>query len=233
MSDETSLLAALIAGLLGGVHCVGMCGGITTALTLGSDAKRHGSGLFVLAYNGGRILSYTVAGALSGFAGAAFGEMVAVQRGQWLLGLAAALFMVVLGLYLGGWWSGLRRVEELGGVLWRRIQPLGSRLLPVRSPLQALLLGVVWGWIPCGLVYSMLVWSLAAGGAVEGALLLFSFGVGTLPVMVGMGMVAGHLREAITRPIVRHLAGGVVILFGLWTLWRTLALAGAVSGPPA
>ncbi|HHH12913.1 MAG TPA: sulfite exporter TauE/SafE family protein, partial [Thiolapillus brandeum] len=115
-------------------------------------------------------------------------------------------------------WSGLAKVEQAGGVVWKRIEPLGRRLLPVRSPLHAFLLGMVWGWLPCGLVYSALIWSLSAGGVGQGALLMGAFGLGTLPNLLLMGAAAGWLGGLLRRPLVRKLAGSLVILFGLMML---------------
>jgi sulfite exporter TauE/SafE len=111
----------------------------------------------VLAYNAGRILSYTAAGILMGSMGYLATHLIAIHQGQRVLQLVAGLFMVALGLYLGGWWQGLTKLEQLGAVIWRRIQPLARPLLPVRAAPQALLLGMVWGWLPCGLVYSVLI----------------------------------------------------------------------------
>ena len=128
--------------------------------------------------------------------------------------------MILLGLYLAGWWSGLARVERAGGLLWKRIEPLGRRLLPVRSPWQALLLGMVWGWLPCGLVYSVLIWSLSAGGMLQGALLMGAFGLGTLPNLLLMGAAAGWLAGTLRQPLVRRIAGTLVILLGLAMLFQ-------------
>ncbi len=215
------LAGAFVVGLLGGVHCLGMCGGIVGALTLGQPRARAdepGFWLLQLGYNLGRLASYALAGALAGGLGlllAAAGPLADAQRA---LDVAAGLFMVVLGLYLAGWWSGLARLERAGGLLWKRIEPLGRRLLPVRSPLHAFLLGMVWGWLPCGLVYSVLVWSLSAGGVAQGALLMLAFGLGTLPNLLLMGAAAGWLAGFLRRPAVRRLAGALVILLGLMML---------------
>jgi sulfite exporter TauE/SafE len=128
--------------------------------------------------------------------------------------------MVALGLYLGGWWQGLVQLERAGGHVWARLEPLGRRLLPVTSPAQALLLGLVWGWLPCGLVYSVLVWSIATSDPVYGAALLLSFGVGTLPNLLAMGALAAGLSARVRDPRTRHVAGAVVILFGVYSLYR-------------
>ncbi|MFM1892674.1 MAG: hypothetical protein RLZ44_1751 [Pseudomonadota bacterium] len=221
MSPELGYSAAFAVGLLGGVHCVGMCGGIVGALTFGlPEHKRSGWGAlpFQLAYNLGRIASYSVAGALVGGLGVLLAGLLPVAAAQRSLLALAGVFMLLLGLYLAGWWSGLRRVEQAGGRLWRYIEPLGRRLLPVRSPGQALALGLVWGWLPCGLVYSVLIWALSAGGALQGAGLLLAFGLGTLPNLLLMGAAAGWLATQVRRPAVRQVAGALVSLFGLYTL---------------
>lgn len=227
MEAGASYLTAFLVGLLGGVHCAGMCGGIVATLGLGVPEARRGrigSILpFLFAYNGGRILSYTLAGALMGGVGVLAANVVAVRQAQLVLELAAGLFMVALGLYLGGWWSGVARLEHLGGALWRRLEPLGRRLMPVRTPAQAWVLGMVWGWLPCGLVYSVLVWSIAAGSAGHGALLMLSFGLGTLPNLLAMGLFTTRLAAAVRNPWVRRGAGAVVVAFGVVALWRVLA----------
>ena len=189
---EINLISAFVVGLLGGVHCVGMCGGIVGALSLGLSSQRQLPLLF--AYNFGRIASYTVAGALMGALGFYFSGLLPVQAAQRVLLAFAGVFMVLLGLYLGGWWNLLSRVERLGSVLWRRIEPLGRGLLPVRSVRQALLLGLLWGWLPCGLVYSALVWTVASGGAVQGAALMLAFDRDAAEPVV-MGVAAAKLQR--------------------------------------
>ncbi|MDX1655303.1 MAG: sulfite exporter TauE/SafE family protein [Candidatus Competibacteraceae bacterium] len=230
MGAEGDYLAAFLVGLRGGVHCFGMCGGIVGALTLGLPAAVRARFVAMLpylgAYNAGRIASYTLAGALAGGVGAWAAHLASVRHGQQVLQVIAGLFMMLLGLYLAGWWQGLARVERAGGVVWRHIQPLGRGLLPVRSPLQAAGLGLVWGWLPCGLVYSVVIWAIGAGGAARGALLMLSFGLGTLPALLGMGAFAAALAKFVARPWVRHTAGALVIAFGLWKVLLVVGLGG-------
>ena len=223
---EYSFLAALIVGLLGGVHCVGMCGGIVGALSLGLPAERQGlrqSLPLQLSYNLGRLASYTAAGALAGGVTAMAGHLLDIRAWQQILLGVAGGFLILLRLYLAGWWGVLRRVEAVGGRLWRRIEPAGRRLLPVRHLWQAGLLGMLWGWLPCGLVYSVLIWAMAAGSAGEGALLMLAFGLGTLPNLLAMGLFAQHLRRFVARPGVRRAAGVLVMAFGGLELWRALS----------
>jgi len=230
---STPYLTAFIAGLMGAVHCVGMCGGIVGVLAYGLPETVRRSPLrltpYLLAYNLGRIASYTVAGIGAGYLGSTAGGLLADYQGWLVLRIVAALIMIAMGLYIGGWWQGLLRLERIGGRLWRRLQPLAQSLLPVRSVPHALLLGAVWGWLPCGLVYTMLVWTLASGGWREGALFMLSFGAGTLPALFALGAASAWLGQTLQRPAWRHVAGVVVIAFGLWTLVSTLLVQANVG----
>lgn len=219
--DELGLASAFVIGLLGGVHCVGMCGGIVGALSLGVDTQKRWP--LLLAYNIGRISSYALAGAVAGGLGYFFASTLAVQQAQQVLLLIAAVFLILLGLYLAGWWRVLGQVEQLGGYLWKHIEPLGRGLLPIRNARQALAIGLLWGWLPCGLVYSALLWSVAAGSVLDGALLMLAFGLGTLPNLLLMGVAANQLKRWLAKPIVRRVAGAAVAAYGIWLLLRSLA----------
>lgn len=209
------LLSALILGLLGGGHCLGMCGGLMGALTLAIPAEQRSRRLqLLLAYNLGRILSYAGAGQLLGLAGWALAGGVA----ETLLRTLAALLLIAMGLYLAGWWSGLTRVEALGRGLWRHLQPLTRRFMPVNSLPRALILGALWGWLPCGLVYSTLLWASSQGNASHSALLMLTFGLGTWPVLLATGLAAERLTALLRQRGVRIAGGLLVMLFGLWTL---------------
>jgi sulfite exporter TauE/SafE len=221
MNDSFSLLAALSVGLLGGVHCVGMCGGIVGALSLAMPGQKQGPRLpILLSYNIGRITSYTIAGAIVGGIGQLSLGVMQLGSLQLVLALVAGIMMILMGLYLGGWSGFLRHIENAGGLIWKRIEPLGRKLLPVRSPGQGVLLGLLWGWLPCGLVYSMLIWALGSGGAVDGALIMLAFGIGTLPNLLATGILAGQFVRWMQQPRVRAAAGILLILFGLYTLYR-------------
>ncbi|HNA83038.1 MAG TPA: sulfite exporter TauE/SafE family protein [Thiobacillaceae bacterium] len=219
---ELTLLAALVTGFLGAGHCVGMCGGIVTALSF-QNGRPRAPFILHLAYNAGRLAGYALAGGLAGLAGsAAFLSDSLLPVQQALFGLAQVV-LILLGLYLAGLNQSVLAIERLGGGLWRRIQPRLGRLLPVRSAGQALAAGLIWGWLPCGLVYSMLVSALAAGGPVQGALLLLAFGLGTLPNLLLMGWAADELRTITRHPWLRRLAGLVVAGLGVRGLWLLLA----------
>ncbi|WP_027897255.1 sulfite exporter TauE/SafE family protein [Zestomonas thermotolerans] len=209
------LVSALILGLLGGGHCLGMCGGLMGALTLAIPPERRAQRLrLLLAYNLGRILSYAAAGLIIGLAGWALASSPAAK----LLRVIAGLLLIAMGLYLAGWWSGLTRVEALGRGLWRHLQPVAKRLLPVASVPRALLLGALWGWLPCGLVYSTLLWAASQGDVLHSGLLMLAFGLGTWPVLIATGLAAERLGALLRRRGVRLAGGLLVIIFGLWTL---------------
>ena len=219
VNDPISLSSAFIFGLLGGAHCIGMCGGIMNALSFAIPAEqRSGFKLnsILLAYNIGRIFSYMIAGAIIG--GMGWWLQNSLGSASILLRVFAGVMLVIMGLYLSGWWMGLRHLEQAGNLFWKRIEPLGKRLLPVTSSGQAVLLGTVWGWLPCGLVYSVLIWSLAAGDWLQSLLIMLSFGLGTLPVMFVTGRFAHKLKTFIQKANTRRIAAILMILFGVWTI---------------
>ena len=215
MPEPALLLSALILGLLGGGHCLGMCGGLMGALTLAIPAEQRGRRLrLLLAYNLGRVLSYAAAGLLLGLAGWAVANSPAAS----VMRVLAALLLIAMGLYLAGWWSGLTRIEALGRGLWRHIQPLTRRFMPVTSLPRALILGGLWGWLPCGLVYSTLLWASSQGSPADSALLMLAFGLGTWPVLLATGLAAERITALLRKRGVRVAGGLLVMLFGLWTL---------------
>lgn len=228
MPGDLSFIAALLVGLLGSSHCLGMCGGIVNALNLGSPAdpgtSRHTAFRHQLGYNAGRIFSYVLVGLLAGSVGAGISQTgINPGIGKFI----AALFMIALGLYLANWWRGLVVFERAGARLWRHIEPIGRRLFPIRNSGQAFLLGMVWGWLPCGLVYAVVAWSLTTTDAVHGALLMLGFGLGTLPAMLLAGALLNRVRAWIRMPALRALAGGSVVVFGLYSAYGSLGGAHA------
>ncbi|MCM8595061.1 sulfite exporter TauE/SafE family protein [Accumulibacter sp.] len=213
--------ALLLVGFLGGVHCIGMCGGIVGALSMGAPA----SIAIHLAYSAGRLLSYACAGALAG----GLGEASMAMAGQWpvrtLLYLAANLMLIALGLHLMGRSQAIVLIERAGARLWHHLQPLTRRYLPARSLSQAFRLGVLWGWLPCGLVYSALATALTSGSAWHGAGLMLAFGVGTLPNLLLAGLLATRLQARLSDPVVRLGCGLVILGFGVWGLIGVVGLS--------
>ena len=181
-----------------------------------------------LAYNAGRIASYGAAGALAGLfgggletAGQALAGQLPIRAG---LSVAANVMLILLGLYLMGATRTLVWVERAGQSLWRQVQPLTRRFLPARSVAQAFPLGLLWGWLPCGLVYSALVTALTSGSSWQGAGLMLAFGLGTLPTLLLAGFLASWLNEFLSRRVVRVVAGLLVLVLGLRGLWMALRI---------
>ena len=224
---DTSYLSALLLGLFGSLHCVGMCGSISGVLTfsLPQATRNKTSALasYLVSYNMGRLLSYSVAGALAGAFGGQLLQSISPQNGHRILLMISTLFMISVGLYLAGWFPKLAYIERIGVPVWKKIEPLGRKLLPVKSPLQALLYGMIWGWLPCGLVYSALLIAIAQGQALEGGLFLLIFGIGTLPSLLGSGFFAGKLLKIAHNQQIRAYAGLLLIILaviGLGLNWE-------------
>ena len=217
---ESSFLALFLIGLLGGTHCVGMCGGIVGALSMGGGARPS----LHLAYNFGRIASYGMAGAIAGALGGAGLALSGQLSVRIALFVVANLMLVALGLYLMGVTRALAFTERIGQRLWRHLQPFSRRFLPARTVAQAFPLGLLWGWLPCGLVYSALVTALTSGSAVRGAGLMLAFGAGTLPNLLLAGLLATRLNEYAAKPVVRISAGTLVLAFGVWGLFQAARL---------
>lgn len=215
--SEFSIFAVFVVGLLGGVHCLGMCGSIVGVFT-SQVPKQHARWPFHLAYSSGRIASYVIAGVLVGAVGQAGLLMRDAVPVQHLLFALSSLMLVMLGLYLAGVWGAVRRLEQLGGGLWKCLQPYTTRLLPVNTVPRALGLGALWGWLPCGLVYSVLLTALASGDALQGGLTMLAFGLGTLPNLLAIGLFWESIRSWVQSPRVRLAAGALVAGFGVYGL---------------
>lgn len=233
------LYAAALAGLAGGVHCASMCGGVVTAL---SSQAPSGSRRVIplvalpvsprlqlqLAYNAGRILTYCLLGALVGSVGSAALIMAHIAPIERLLFGAAHAFMLLIGLYLLGWLPALQRIESVGVVLWRRLQPLLRHVLPANTPLRALGMGLLWGCVPCGMVYTLLISAMLSGSASNGALVMLAFGVGTLPNVLGLGLLAGAGGQWLRSRAWRRLGGALVVLLGAWGIWNATQPTGGL-----
>jgi sulfite exporter TauE/SafE len=233
-----SLFPIFLVGLFGGVHCIGMCGGIVSAFSAAARSRPSPSSfpvpvvtvkstavagmgigtdslLRVASYNAGRIGSYMLAGALAGsMLGGVQGLLDLASLRMAIYWLANGM-LVVLGLYLMDAWRGLHSLEALGQGLWRRLQPLMKPLLPIDHPAKALALGALWGWVPCGMVYSVLATAMLAGTAVGGASVMLAFGLGTLPTLLAMGLAGERLRGWSRQRRVRIAAGLLVLAFGV------------------
>ena len=221
--DIINLVIAFNLGLFSILHCLGMCSGIIGALTLaaGNQTTRKPVHLYViqLMYNVGRILSYTMAGAVAGLISRYFLISVSPGAGHQILRILAGLILIIIGLNLTGVIPRINILERLGYHLWKKIQPFSSHLYPVKNPGNALVAGMIWGWLPCALVYSVLLWSLTTGDVLQGAAIMFVFGLGTLPGVLSAGIMGSSLVEIFKRKPSRVIAGIIIISIGVVSLF--------------
>jgi hypothetical protein len=219
----SSYITAFLLGLFSTVHCIAMCGSVIGALTLSLPADVRESQRrmlpFVFNYNIGRVLSYAIAGTVVGLLSSPLSDLNA----HWVLRILSVIVMISMGLYLAGWFPKFARAEKLGAPVWRLLQPIGQKLLPVKSCSQAFLLGMVWGWLPCGLVYAALAVAATAGDPVKGGLVMLAFGAGTLPAVMGAGLFTGMLASLGRSTQLRQVAGVLIILMALVTFFWPLA----------
>lgn len=265
-----NLIPVFLTGLVGGLHCIGMCGGIVSAFSVASgrpfpvavvasagpgaaSIRQTGgmsrSALRALSYNGGRISSYMLAGAAAGSLGGGvllLTRLALLQQGFYWI---ANGILIALGLYTMGVWHGLSTLEKFGQIAWRRVSPLTSHLLPLDSNAKIIAMGALWGWLPCGMVYSSLLTAMLSGSARSGALVMLAFGVGTLPALMMMGILGSHMKQKLQNPAFRLMAGLLILAFGVLGLARAgfgtqaswldnfcisphISLAGAREGQP-
>ncbi|WP_233079451.1 sulfite exporter TauE/SafE family protein [Rheinheimera soli] len=217
-----NLFAALTIGFLGSSHCLVMCGGIASALQLSMPGLSLIQQLKLqLMLSLGRLTIYSLLGALTG----AFGAAVLVKLGISLfwLKLLAGVLLLLMAFYVARLWFALTVLEKFGSALWRKVQPVAKTLLPLDSSHKALAYGLCWGFLPCGLVYSSLGWSLASGNALQGALLMLAFGIGTLPAMLAVGSFARQLSQFKNNKLIRASAAFLLALYALYTIAIALA----------
>jgi hypothetical protein len=223
MVSITSYLTAFLLGLFSTVHCIAMCGSVIGALTLSLPQEIRTKPMrmlpYVLNYNLGRILSYGIAGGVVGLLSSPLAQLNA----HWVLRIVSVTVMVGMGLYLAGWFPKFAVMERMGVPIWRRLQPIGQKLLPVRRVSQAFTLGIVWGWLPCGLVYSALAVAATSGDTATGAGIMLAFGAGTLPAVMGAGLFTGVLSQLARSQRLRQIAGLLIIVMGIATLFIPLA----------
>lgn len=230
-----TLAAAFLVGLAGSVHCLGMCGGISAALSMGTAGRHRVLGPVL--NSAGRVTTYVLGGALVGALGWGLLELLGVPAlGRGLMWFTAALF-VIMGVSMLFRLPGLLWLERGGARLWRHLAPLARRSFLLRGPLGAYAAGLVWGWLPCGLVYTMLAAAAASGSPLHGAALMASFGLGTSLAMATTGYAAASGGAGLSqRAWLRRPVGALLVLVGVWTALGAGAVfpgAGQGLGEPA
>jgi uncharacterized protein len=235
MSDASAMItwsAAFIAGLAGSVHCVAMCGGLAGALGMRRNACSGGWGTSMRdagLHHAGRLAGYSLAGALFGGVGVTLQSVANLPMLSVVTRLAAGGLLVLVAARMLFGWHTLAAIERLGAHFWRSIRPLAGRAASSSSSAGRLLLGLLWGWLPCGLVYSMLLFAAMSGDAVSGAGIMLTFGLGTLPAMLASSLLASRIALVLRRPATRRAVGALLLVFGIW-LGCAAVLAGAHFG---
>lgn len=216
---NASYLVAFAMGVFSSVHCIGMCGSIigTLSLSLAPEIRNSKTALFsfVLNYNIGRISSYALAGVIVGALGVLFKLPIAEGQGHRILQLLSALIMAGAGLYIAGWFPRFAYIEKLGSRFWKLIEPFGRSLIPVRTRLHAALFGMVWGWLPCGLVYAALALSASTGDILRSGLTMLAFGLGTLPAVMGVGIMTDILTKLSRMSRFKQMVGILLIVLAI------------------
>ncbi len=222
----SSFLVALLMGLFSSLHCIGMCGSIIGSLTfsLSPEIRQDKKRLFpfILSYNAGRITSYGIAGALVGLLEVLITLPLGEAHGHRLLQILSALIMTGAGLYIAGWFPRFAYIEKLGLHFWRKLEPFGRKLIPVKDYKQAYLFGMVWGWLPCGLVYAALALTVASGSIFQGALTMVAFGLGTLPAVMGVGVMISVLTRLAAMQRFKQIVGLIMITLALFAAFPSL-----------
>jgi len=224
MIDASPFWALFSIGLLGSGHCLGMCGGLTAAFSLSMESSNQGSRLLKLCgYQIGRISSYMLIALLFGYSLEALSNWLQIKPMLNGLRTFANLMLIAMGLYIARWWVGLQWLEKKGAIVWRHIQPLTQKLVPVRHVSQSLALGLIWGWLPCGLVYSALITSASYAQGQLSALYMLGFGLGTLPSMLLTGLAADKIKSILATSLFRQAAGMSIIFYAMSQLLLPLS----------
>ncbi len=212
---QATLLSALLMGLIGSTHCVGMCGGIISTLSTDFSGQRRSHNPFIiqLFYNIGRILSYSLIGLLSGLFSTQLVQLL--PHPHMLQMRISGAFFILLGLYISQLFNALGWLERAGQTIWKRIEPFGRKYLPAQDYPSALKLGLVWGWLPCGLVYAALALAVTQTSAIYSAATMLVFGIGTLPALLVVGHFAQNVRLILQNRWVRLTLGLLLIAYGV------------------
>lgn len=216
------ILPALGIGLLGATHCLSMCGGVNALMLGNADQTPAARSRYVFAFNLGRIGSYAVAGLSLG--SVSFALQALHPNVMAVTQILAGSLLLTMALFIGRWWLGLSHLERLFSAIWQHIQPFAAQLLPVRSTFGALKVGALWGWMPCGMVYSTLSWAVLAENPLHSAMLMLGFGIGTLPAMLAAGFFAQAVLMLFKRGWIRNLSAVLLLLYGIWQVTNGILL---------
>jgi uncharacterized protein len=217
-----SFSAALVAGVAGSVHCLAMCGGLAGALGMRSHGNPAATLRAAWLYQCGRLGGYGLAGALFGLLGATLVSTVNLPLFATIARVGAGALLVLAALKVLFGWNLLSAIERTGAHYWKVLQPLARRAMSAPGAARSLAVGLLWGWLPCGLVYSMLVFASLSGEPLRGAGIMVAFGLGTMPAMLTGSVFAARLGRWIQQRGVRQLGGALLLFFGLWLAWSAI-----------
>ncbi len=216
--ESINFVGALALGIMGAGHCMAMCGGIISTLSMVAGDDESASRRHLLLYQFGRIFSYSVIGAIAGSLGFLLEQTTTLP----LLQVISGILLISMALYISKVWMVLSSLERIGKILWDKISPLSKKLLPVKSNKQALLLGILWGWLPCGLVYTSLAYAITLGNSAQSALFMLAFGLGTLPATLVLGEANKKFRKQLNSAIARYSLAFLFFVWGCFTLYSAL-----------
>lgn len=211
MIEPLSFATALLLGLSGTGHCLVMCGGIAAGI-----GSQQSSWIKPILFNLGRIVSYSLLGLLVASVGFWLKEQHVFL--MFLLRTLAGVLLIFMGLYIARWSLWLTHLEQFGRHIWQPISPIAAKLIKANSTLATLQLGMLWGLLPCGLIYSTLTWVGANQKPTMGAFAMFCFGLGTLPAMLTSSFAAQTLTGLMQKKWIKQLSGLLLIVYGIWTL---------------
>ena len=221
-ADFPALMTAFLVGFLGSGHCFGMCGGIAAGLgtvpvkaSKGDLVDAQPSWTSAFLFNFGRIATYAFLGLIGAFLLGGAGEMLNVPRWSMILRLLTALLIFLIGFQFLFNVRALAIIERGGAKIWNRVLPVAVRVSSLPGGTGRLLVGFCWGFLPCGLVYSVLLTASAAGSPVSGAIVMLAFGLGTLPAMLGMGLAAPALVSLLNDRWARRFLGAALVLLAV------------------
>jgi sulfite exporter TauE/SafE len=203
-----------------------MCGGVVGMLTAGLEPQVRANpkkvALFHLNYNVGRILSYILMGAIFGLVGALLTQSLQMNILDQGLRIFSGVLMIMVGMYIGNWSTSIQVFERMGAKFWTKLQPLTQKFLPIQNLRGAFFTGLLWGGIPCGLVYGALSFAIVSGSVAKGGMIMLAFGLGTLPSLLLMASLSSQLSVVAQKPIIRKFSGLLIMALGVSALWMPL-----------
>ncbi len=215
--DNINLVSAILLGLMGAGHCMAMCGGIISSLSIATaEGKQVKNWRYIVTYQVGRIISYSLFGAIAGWMGLQVDQLTPIP----ILKILSGLLLIAMALYVSRHWFGLQYLEKLGKGLWNLISPFSKKLLPINSMGKAFFLGSLWGWLPCGLVYTALGYAISVGNTSHSAVFMLLFGVGTLPATLLAASASLKLKSFLNHLWVRNISALIFLLMGSYTLYQ-------------